>query len=292
LGNGFAERAAVSGQQQETLSFSHDVANRRASNYWNPSNTVDNWDSSVMGGGDNPNSPTSSITLNAENTDNQSLINGNNLATMPNYYGNSVAGQSYVAARGDSISKILGTGDPQSIGNFMRANGLTNGNLVAGNNYFISDSTDAYGDSRVLGKNTLNTDNAQIALQWALAAQNQLASSAGNPYDSLNLGAQVTRDNPYGLTDDQRASVMTYAKGGWVQNPGLAASFMPNMQSATADAMGAFSQVPQLVARDPALEAQAKAQNRRFQNDVGIAAGGPVFVGFAAGARWVNVSPN
>ncbi|UWE15657.1 hypothetical protein [Herbaspirillum huttiense] len=251
LGNGFAERAAVSGQPQETLSFSQDVANRRASNYWNPSNTVDNWDSSVMGGGDNPNSPTSSITLNAENTDNQSLINANNLATMPNYYGNSVAGQSYVAARGESISKILGTSDPQAVGNFMRANGLTNSNLVAGNNYFIPDSTDAYGDSSALGQKTLNTDNARIALiaqQQALAAQNQLASSAGNPYDSINLRVQVTRDNPYGLTDDQRASVMAYAKGGWVQNPGLAVSFTPNMQSAAADMMRNFSQGPQVQA--------------------------------------------
>ncbi|QNB08849.1 LysM peptidoglycan-binding domain-containing protein [Herbaspirillum frisingense] len=285
LGSSIGGQIEQASQQEQQLTFAQDVANRRASSYWNPSNTVDNWDSSVMGGGDNPNSPTSSITLNAENTDNQSLINANNLATMPNYYGNSVAGQSYVAGRGDSISSILGTSSPQAIGNFMRANGMTNSTIGAGKNYFIPDSTDAYGDSSALGQSTLNADNVRIAQQQALAAQNQLASSAGNPYDSINLGAQVTRDNPYGLTDDQRASVMAYAKGGWVQNPDLAASFTPNMQSAAADAMGAFSQGPQLVARDPVLEAQAAAQNRRFQNDVGIAAGGPVLTGWASGAR-------
>jgi hypothetical protein len=193
LGSSLADQMQQGSQQEQQLTFAQDVANRRASNYWSPSDTVDNWDSSVMGGGDSPNSPTSSITLNAENTDNQSLINANNLATMPDYYGNSVDGQSYVAGRGDSISSILGTSNPQAVGNFMRANGLTNSNLVAGNNYFIPDSTDAYGDNSTLGQTTLNTDNARIS--QALAAQNDFMSQedAGNLYMQLGgRGSETT----------------------------------------------------------------------------------------------------
>jgi|GEM_PF-4253203 len=154
--------------------------------------------------------PSASANSSAE-TDNQSLINANNLATMPNYYGNSVAGQSYVAARGDSISSILGTSDPQAVGNFMRANGLTNSNIVAGNNYFVPDSTDAYGNSSGLGQNTLNADNARIAQQQALAAQNAAQAAAG--------GAGT---NPFALS----ASDLGYVGklSGYLSNPNLSAS--------------------------------------------------------------------
>ena len=85
----------------------------------------------------------------------------------------SVAGIGYVAQRGDSISRILGTSNPQNIGNFMRANGLGSSNLNAGQNYFVPADGGSYGDSTALGQAVLNSDNAKIA---QLAAANAMTA--------------------------------------------------------------------------------------------------------------------
>ena len=68
---------------------------------------------------------------------------------------NSVAGTGYRARAGDSISRIVGTSDPQAIGNFMRANNLTSDRIEVGRNYFVPESVTAYGDSTGLGQYAL-----------------------------------------------------------------------------------------------------------------------------------------
>ncbi|MBQ0941993.1 hypothetical protein KAK07_01460 [Ideonella sp. 4Y16] len=87
----------------------------------------------------------------------------------------SVAGSGYVARNGDSISRIVGSSDPQAIGNFMRANGLSSSNVEAGRNYFRPDEVTAYGDSAALGQAVLNNDNARLAA----LAQERFAFSDG-----------------------------------------------------------------------------------------------------------------
>lgn len=89
----------------------------------------------------------------------------------------SVTGNGYRAVSGDNISTILGTSDPQAIGNFMRANGLTSSTIVAGQNYFVPDDVNAYGSSGALGQAALNADNTRLA-QQAFERQNE-ASVAG-----------------------------------------------------------------------------------------------------------------
>lgn len=102
----------------------------------------------------------------------------------------SVAGSGYVARSGDSISRIVGNSDPQAIGNFMRANGLTSSNVVAGRNYFVPDDAGAYGDSAALGQAVLNGDNTRLA---ALAQQRAAQQQAY--WDSLQVGAWSGRTN-------------------------------------------------------------------------------------------------
>ncbi|HUG23539.1 AHH domain-containing protein, partial [Piscinibacter sp.] len=76
----------------------------------------------------------------------------------------SVAGTSYRAQAGDSISRIVGSSDPQAIGNFMRANNLTSDHIEIGRNYFVPLSVTAYGDSAALGWHALNQSNARHAV--------------------------------------------------------------------------------------------------------------------------------
>ncbi|MBI3153129.1 MAG: hypothetical protein HYZ21_13415 [Chloroflexi bacterium] len=105
----------------------------------------------------------------------------------------SVAGSSYVAQSGDSISRILGTSDPQAIGNFIRANGLTSSHIVAGRNYFVPDDANAYGDSVALGQAVLHGDNARLeALAQQRAAQQQAQ------WDALQTGAWRGRTDTQG----------------------------------------------------------------------------------------------
>lgn len=110
----------------------------------------------------------------APEPDNRALLNAAEQAADPGRY-TSVDGHGQVARPGDSIAKLLGTSNPQAIGNFMRANGLTNSTIQAGQNYFIPDSIYAYGDSSGLGQNTLNVDNTRLA---QLAAQRAAEAAA------------------------------------------------------------------------------------------------------------------
>ena len=133
--------------------------------------------------------------------DDRGLLNAAEQSANPDYY-SSVAGHGQVAGAGDNISKLLGTSDPQAVGNFMRANGLSNSNLYAGQNYFIPDDPNAYGDSSRLGQGTLNTDNArlqeiaaqQAARDAAAASQTAAAPSA----DGSGARQSVTTDQTGG----------------------------------------------------------------------------------------------
>jgi hypothetical protein len=98
--------------------------------------------------------------------------------------GTSVSGHGYVAREGDSISRILGTSNPQAIGNFMRANGLNSSTLHAGQNYFVPDDSQSYGDAQGLGQQALSTDNQRLAL---VAQQREAQQQAY--WDSLQADA-------------------------------------------------------------------------------------------------------
>jgi hypothetical protein len=117
--------------------------------------------------------------------------------------GASVAGNGYKAKAGDSISKIIGTSDPQAIGNFMRANNLTNDRIDIGRNYFVPEDRAAYGDASALGQATLGEGNERIerlaAERAAMAAMtdpnnpaNWRSASAG--YQAAQAGGVVWRE--------------------------------------------------------------------------------------------------
>jgi hypothetical protein len=75
---------------------------------------------------------------------------------------------------------MLGIGDLQAVGNFMRTNRMTNSCIVAGRNYFIPNDVNAYGNSSALGQYTLIADNAllkQITNQLANAIRPNMRPS-------------------------------------------------------------------------------------------------------------------
>ncbi|MFV0673317.1 Ig-like domain repeat protein [Variovorax sp. tm] len=78
----------------------------------------------------------------------------------------------YTARSGDSISRILGTSDPQAVGDFMRLNGLKSSTVYAGRDYLIPGAMQNLGDNSALGQNALNVDNSRLkAISDARAAQ-------------------------------------------------------------------------------------------------------------------------
>jgi hypothetical protein len=77
--------------------------------------------------------------------------------------GGSVAGASRRARAGEGISDMVGTSNPQAVGNFMRANGMTGDQLAAGRNYFVPDDRMAYGSQEAEGQRALNAGNKRIA---------------------------------------------------------------------------------------------------------------------------------
>lgn len=115
--------------------------------------------------------------------DDRSLLNAAERGANPRDYV-SVEGTARVARAGDNISRFVGSSDPQAVGNFMRANGLTSSRIEAGRNYFVPDDVSAYGDSDALGQTVLNADNVRLA---ALAQQRAAQQQAY--WDSLQAGA-------------------------------------------------------------------------------------------------------
>jgi hypothetical protein len=137
--------------------------------------------------------------------DNRSLLNASERESNPGAYA-SVAGSARVARAGDSISRLVGTSDPQAIGNFMRANNLTSDRIAAGRNYFVPDSSTAYGHSVELGQVTLDTGNERIA---ARAQDIQRIRAFVNRDDPV-LRAQIEADFAAG-----RSIVRQNSLAGW-----------------------------------------------------------------------------
>jgi YD repeat-containing protein len=104
--------------------------------------------------------------------------------------GVSVAGNGYTAKAGDNISKIIGTSDPQAIGNFMRANNLTSDRIDIGRNYFVPEDRNAYGDAGALGQATLDVGNARIE---RLAAERAAAAAMTDPNNPANWRSASAR---------------------------------------------------------------------------------------------------
>ncbi|HEV2533706.1 hypothetical protein [Phenylobacterium sp.] len=82
------------------------------------------------------------------------------------------------ARPGDSISKLLGTSDPASIGRFLSLNGMGRGGstIYAGQSYAIpAGFDDVTPDEVATGGRTLRTDNSRLAASRAQAAAKQAA---------------------------------------------------------------------------------------------------------------------
>lgn len=107
----------------------------------------------------------------------------------------SIPGISHVAQPGDSISGILGTSNPQAVGNFMRANGLESDRIDVGRNYFVPDSPTAYGNASVLGQFALDLGHRP---SLAPALPGSLAAPIG--VDGLRIGPTVERSQLMGLS--------------------------------------------------------------------------------------------
>jgi YD repeat-containing protein len=112
----------------------------------------------------------------------------------------SVAGVGRVAQAGDGISTLLGTSNPQAIGNFIIANGLDSSNLEAGRNYFVSDDIKAYGEATALGQAALDGDNRRLDL------------AAANKVNGLTRYSQAQReaDPNYRLVSESNARIASY----------------------------------------------------------------------------------
>lgn len=72
---------------------------------------------------------------------------------------------------------MVGSSDAQAVGNFMRANNLTSDRIDVGGNYFVPDSTIAYGDATDLGQLALNQGNERIAAASRSETQRELNRS-------------------------------------------------------------------------------------------------------------------
>jgi len=129
----------------------------------------------------------------------------------------SIAGSIHVAQPGDSISGILGTSNPQAVGNFMRANDLDSDRISVGRNYFVPDSPTAYGDASGLGQFALDLGN-QRSLAAALPGSLPGSQVAPIGQDGLRIGPTIERSQLMGLGTDPSTSL----RGGmpdWASRP-------------------------------------------------------------------------
>jgi YD repeat-containing protein len=128
------------------------------------------------------------------NGDHRAALNTTERAMDPGYY-TSIDGRTEVAHSGEGISTLIGTSNPQAVGNFMRANGLGSDRIQAGRNYFVPSDHYAYGDNAMLGQAALNMGNERIGARKA-AEFNELMDS----WHALN-GTQAEReaDPNYGM---------------------------------------------------------------------------------------------
>ncbi|MEW8693492.1 MAG: hypothetical protein AB2535_20855 [Candidatus Thiodiazotropha endolucinida] len=121
---------------------------------------------------------------------------------------------SVVANSGDSISSMLGTSDPTAVEAFMRANGLSDSTIYAGEQYVMPNNADYAASTGEMGQAALNQDNARIAGNRTDQNQLPLSDVSAGLDVNVNLGflhpdipdsrAESMRMMDHGLVDAQR----------------------------------------------------------------------------------------
>jgi HNH/ENDO VII superfamily nuclease with conserved GHE residues len=167
--------------------------------------------------------------------------------------GASVAGNGYKAKAGDNISKIIGTSDPQAIGNFMRANNLTSDRIDIGRNYFMPEDRNAYGDAGALGQATLDVGNARIERLAAERAATAAMTDPNNPanwrsasagYQAAQAGGVVWREGATRASTaaaggyDASAEPMSGLGAEWGGYSGSVAQTVPGLANAFKSTVG------------------------------------------------------
>ncbi|MBF4499647.1 LysM peptidoglycan-binding domain-containing protein, partial [Vibrio vulnificus] len=84
-------------------------------------------------------------------------------------------GQYITVQSGDTVSGLMGSSSPQAVGAFMAGNNMTGSNLRVGQQVFIPDDVNAFGDQSDIGQAVLNADNTRI--QQIMQARQQAQSS-------------------------------------------------------------------------------------------------------------------
>ncbi|MFT3733510.1 MAG: hypothetical protein QM776_00465 [Rhodocyclaceae bacterium] len=167
-------------------------------------------------------------------------------------------GDFVVAETGSSISEILGTSDPQAVGNFMRVNGLTSSTIVAGQIYVKPYDRYTLGDASKTGQAALNADNSRISLRAASAASNGtagngVASSPDAVGDTWRMLSQLLHAAP----TPTESTISTLSKGVTGFKTSAACYLEPSSGSVQAD-QGYWSAVSNILGSDSSVAEKAK----------------------------------
>ncbi|MCU7929104.1 MAG: LysM peptidoglycan-binding domain-containing protein, partial [Candidatus Thiodiazotropha sp. (ex Dulcina madagascariensis)] len=127
---------------------------------------------------------------------------------------NQTARSSVIASSGDSISSILGTSDSIAVEAFMRANGLSDSAIYAGEQYVMPSGADYDASTGEMGQAALNQDNARIAGNRTDQNRSPLPDAGVDLEVDVNLGflhpngpgsrAESLQMMDHGLMDAQR----------------------------------------------------------------------------------------
>lgn len=159
--------------------------------------------------------------------DDRSLLNASERASNPSDF-TSVAGRARVARADDGISSMVGSSNPQAIGNFMRANGLTSDRIFAGRNYYVPESTTAYGDSAALGQFALNQSEERKAARALATQQADAAQGLAQSRQTMNAlqladgGSCLKSDYAYGSRGWQASASRDELMAYWQQKAAYA----------------------------------------------------------------------
>ncbi len=111
------------------------------------------------------------------------------------------------AESGDSISKMLGTSDPEAIGAFMMANGLKSSTIIAGKSYIIPSDPSAFTDAGEVGQSALDHDNARLAAIAKAGAAEQAARDAAAAQAATQATSGGGGGGGFTSTPDEQSSV-------------------------------------------------------------------------------------
>ncbi|MDQ0017859.1 hypothetical protein J2W23_006280, partial [Variovorax boronicumulans] len=131
--------------------------------------------------------------------------------------------RTYTAQSGDNISTILETSDRRAIGNFMRANGLRNSTVYAGQDYVIPGAINALGDNSALGQKALNADNSR------LRAISEARDAQAATYYNTNYGNEGRQSL------QARADDISFVTNMFGKNPAIPATVAPPAQWSVAE---------------------------------------------------------